>query len=1163
MRNFLGILSFEVVYYARRPSTHLYFGLFFISSALLMLAAGGALGGPLGATFGSSTGWANSAYTMAFFVPLLSLFGLLVTAPLLGHAVQRDYACRMHPLLFSQPISRHAFLAGRFTGGILANAWIFAGVPLGMMLASLLPVMQPDRLGPFRLATFLAPYLVVMVPNLLFTGALFFMLAAHTRRMLPNYVGGAALLVANSFAAGLYRDVESLPLAALLDPFAMSSLGAVTRYWTVVEQNTLPFPTGGPVLLNRAIWLALGALVLALGWWRLRFVEVEEGGRRRRPAVRSAPEELGVPMPLRPLPLARRSFSFGVRVRQYLSLTRVEFRGIVWDVYFLALTAVGLLASNPGSTVAGMAYGTPVQPATFRVLETLHRSYAILVVIVVALYAGELLWRDRDQRVQQVADSMPVPTGLLLGAKLTALAGALAVMLAALIPLGIATQAVFGYHRFQVGLYLGTLFGLRLPEYVLFAALALGVHAVLNHKILAHMVVIAGMVVVFNLPRFGIEHVLFRFGSDAGETYSELLGYGTQLAPFFWLKAYWAGWALLLLVAAALFWVRGEQADLATRARLARSRAGRSHGFAALGAMFLILGAGGFVFYNTNVLNPYLSLRAEEERSAEYERTYRRHAGVAQPLATRTELTVDLFPREQRAEVGATQRLENRSSQAIDTLHLVFAPGVSVKELEVTGARPGKVDPVHGYRAYVFGPPLEPGASATLRYAVELRHRGFANREGLFPVRENGTFLEWYHLEPSFGYDYGRELTDAEARRRYGLPPREGPPERDAPAVASLSIFGSGGGTEYSATISTDADQVAVAPGELVSQWSQDGRAYFRYETARPLPYYAVLSGRWAEARDRWGSVDIVVYYHPTHGEHVGRMLQAVRETLEYGTSRFGPFPFSRVAILEMPRTLGGAAASLPGVILYGEDAGFTSRIREGDIDIPFYITAHEVGHHWWGFQLVPADARGSGVLREALPQYTALMVMKRHFGRDPGSESPPLRDGQVSGAQGRRRDAPGGLGAILHPLPEGSGRDVRPPGAPGGREGERSPSGPAEGSFGGVPPLPDHAGPHAPLQGRHSRLPAGVPGGHLRSDRPLRQPHHHRGGHSPGGRPLRPPGGRAGPEDGSGQHRRRDRCAHGRIHGPGGLRREHGPGWGTADSPRRDVPPDERGIRA
>ncbi|MFH1763719.1 MAG: hypothetical protein ABIF09_05955, partial [Gemmatimonadota bacterium] len=355
----------------------------------------------------------------------------------------------------------------------------------------------------------------------------------------------------------------------------------------------------------------------------------------------------------------------------------------------------------------------------------------------------------------------------------------------------------------------------------------------------------------------------------------------------------------------------------------------------------------------------------------------------AQPLATRTELTVDLFPREQRAEVGATQRLENRSSQAIDTLHLVFAPGVSVKELEVTGARPGKVDPVHGYRAYVFGPPLEPGASATLRYAVELRHRGFANREGLFPVRENGTFLEWYHLEPSFGYDYGRELTDAEARRRNGLPPREAPPAREAPGVASVSIFGSGGGTEYSATISTDADQVAVAPGELVSQWSQGGRAYFRYETARPLPYYAVLSGRWAEARDRWGSVDIVVYYHPTHGEHVGRMLQAVRETLEYGTSRFGPFPFSRVAILEMPRTLGGAASALPGVILYGEDAGFTSRIREGDIDLPFYITAHEVGHHWWGFQLVPADARGSGVLREALPQYTSLMVMKHHFGRD------------------------------------------------------------------------------------------------------------------------------------------------------------------------------------
>jgi len=985
MSTFVRILSFELGYYARRISTHVYFGIFFALSALVMLSMGGGLANYFDTGNGGWVGWANSAYTMSWIVPVFSLFGLLVTAPLLGRAVQRDYAHQMHPLIFSQPISRHAYLGGRFTGAVLANAYVFAAVPLGMMLASLLPVMEPDRMGPFRLANFVAPYLVVMLPNLLFTAAIFFVLAAHTRRMLPNYVGGVALMVGYSIATNMIGDVENVVLAGLLDPLSLTTLESVTRYWTVLEQNTLPFPSGGLVLLNRVVWLSFGALVLAIGWWRFRFVEVKEGGRKTRAGVLTAPPDLGAATPLRALPIVGRSFRLRSRVRQYLSVTRVAFLGIVRDVYFYALTAAGVLMVLPSVRFVGVSYGTGVQPATYRVLETMSDQFGIFVVVVAALYAGELVWRDRDLRANQIADSMPVPTGILLGAKLTALAGALALMLAVLIPLGIVTQAAYGYFRFQIGLYLSTIFGMRLLQYLLFGALALGVHSVLNHKYLAHFVVIVGVVISGFFDAFGLEHVLYTFASDAGETYSEMLGYGSQLAPFFWLKAYWAGWVILLLVAGHLLWVRGEDTGLRIRLRVARSRAGRGHGFATLGALVLILGAGGFVFYNTNILNEYLPERASQRRSAEYERTYRRLADVVQPSVTSTELAVDLYPSERRGEVSATHRMENRSDRAVDTLHLFFTREPEVMELEVTGARPGRVDLLHGYRPYVFDPPLAPGDSAMLRYVMSLRHRGFANTEGDFPIRESGTLLQGGPLGPSIGYSRLREVSGEDARRRNELPPRKGASERDAPGAVMQSLFGTEGGREFSATISTDAGQVAVAPGELVSHWSQDGRNYFRYQARHPILLYAVTSGRWTETRDRWGDIDIVVYHHPTHGQNVGRMIQAVRETLEYCTSRFGPYPFSRVSILELPRTGmgGGGAQALPGMIPYWEDAGFSARVREGDIDTPFYVTAHEVGHFWWGHQLVPAETQGARVLTEALTQYTALMVMKHHYGRD------------------------------------------------------------------------------------------------------------------------------------------------------------------------------------
>jgi ABC-2 type transport system permease protein len=657
----------------------------------------------------------------------------------------------------------------------------------------------------------------------------------------------------------------------------------------------------------------------------------------------------------------------------------------VRDVYFYALTAAGLLMvlTNLGSI--GSSYGTPVQPATYRVLELMLSSFNLFVIVVAAVYAGDLVWRDREIRAHQVTDSMPVPTSILLMAKLTALAGALAVMLSPLIPLGIAAQTLLGYHHYQIGLYLGTLFGMRLPDFLLIGAFALGVHAIVNNKYLGHLVVIVGLVGIGLSANFDlVQNVLLIFGSHTGQRYSEMLGYGNQLTLFYWLKAYWAGWMLLLLTAAYLLWVRGEETGPRMRLRGVRDRAGRGTAVAALGGSLLAVGAGGFIFYNTHILNPYIPTQEADRRDADYERTYKKYAALAQPQIARTELAVELFPSEQRGAIGGTEQLVNRTDQPVDTLHVFFDPLARVTALAVTGAQPGGVDASQGYHAYVFDPVLAPGDSAVLSYTMEYRHQGLRNNELDFTIRRNGTFLEPYSLGPKIGYDASRELGGEGARRKNGLPPQEGWPARDSPGATSRPRIGPPGGVEFAATIGTDADQVAIATGDLISSWSRDGRAYFRYEAPQPVPYYGVVSGRWAVSADRWGDIDVYVYYHPTHSRNVGRMIEAVKATLAYGTGRFGPIPFSRVAIVEMPRTLGGTGAqAVAGIIPYGEDAGFSARIRANDIDVPLYLTSHEVAHYWWGYRETPSATRGSAVLSESLAQYTALVVMKHQFDQE------------------------------------------------------------------------------------------------------------------------------------------------------------------------------------
>jgi aminopeptidase N len=88
------------------------------------------------------------------------------------------------------------------------------------------------------------------------------------------------------------------------------------------------------------------------------------------------------------------------------------------------------------------------------------------------------------------------------------------------------------------------------------------------------------------------------------------------------------------------------------------------------------------------------------------------------------------------------------------------------------------------------------------------------------------------------------------------------------------------------------------------------------------------------------------------------------------------------VRIVEFPR-YASYAQSLPNTIPFSEAIGFIARLGDPkDVDYPFYVTAHEVGHQWWAHQVIGADAQGATMLSETLSQYSAMMVMERQYGK-------------------------------------------------------------------------------------------------------------------------------------------------------------------------------------
>ena len=991
MRLFLALVRWELWYNLRRISTWVYFTVFFAIAFLMMLAAGGAWDAVNLALGSGGKVLANSPYALAAMMPVISLLGVSITAALAGNALYRDYDTGMYPLVYTTPVGKGTFLGSRFTGIVLVNLLILLGILAGAYAATVTPWVHADRIAPFRAMTYVQPYVTLVLPNLLVTATIFFALVSLTRQMLPNYIGGVLLLIGYLIAGSLVADIDNKQLGALLDPFGLRAQAYLTQYWSIAEKNARVVPLLGVLLWNRVLWLAVAAAIFAVAYARFHFSHLLGDTASATVQATAEPEVFATPLRFGALPAVTRHFDRAASWLQFRSEFTRAFWRVVRSRYFFAIVGAGLLYLIVAARAAGQLYGTPTWPVTYEVEEILGGTFSIFVVIVLTIYSGELVWSERDAHFDQIHDATPVSNAVVLWAKFAALAAVIVSMLFVAMLAGMITQAAKGYFNFEIPLYLEALFGFRFIDLLLIAVLAFAVHVVVNHKYLGNFVIILLYLGLGLMSAFGIEHNLLQYGSDSGYTYSDMNGWGPFVWPFVWWKLYWSALAVLLLVGADLFWVRGGETSREQRVRLAKQRFRGRVRVAALGAAVCYAGLGGFIFYNTNVLNTYRTARVERRLRAERERLYKRFEGAPQPRIVATRVSVDLYPSKGDAVARGAYVLLNRTHAVIDSIHVAVAEDMRIRRLDFDRpARRVLADKPREYYIYRLTTPLAPGDSIVMRFTLALVTRGFPNRITNTAVAGNGTFLENVMFMPRIGYDARAELSDDDARKKEHLPPRARMrPPTDSRARANSYVSHDADWIRYDAVVSTDGDQLALTSGYLEREWTRNGRRYFHYTMVAPIiDLWAFKSARYAVARDRWRDpsgtgrdVDIEVDYHPTHRYNVVRMIQAVKQALAYYTANFGPYQFHELRIVEFPR-YAAFAQSLPNTIPFSEAIGFIARVEDrDDVDYPFYVTAHEVAHQWWAHQVVGADAQGSTMVSETMAQYSALMVMEKTFG--------------------------------------------------------------------------------------------------------------------------------------------------------------------------------------
>jgi ABC-2 type transport system permease protein len=981
----LAILRFELAYQARRPWPWLAFAVLFVFAFENTRTA--VVPVTLTQDF-----ILNSPFTIATVTVFSCMIWLLVASPMAGEAAARDVQTGMHPLAFTAPVSKAEYLGGRFLAALVLNALVLLGVQAGLILGVYAGGVDPSIIGPFRPEAYLAAYAFIALPNAVIATTIQFSVALFSGRSLTSYFGSLLLLfftVPVPFV--LYFLVGQPRVAKLMDPIGMIAImNEMMTEWTIVEKNVRLFTLEGPMLWNRMLWLSIALATLAVTHRRFRFAHRVDAGwltritRRFTNRVVRSEQVVSGPIAVA-VPRVQQRFDLVTRLRQTVSTGWSSFWTLGMSPAGLFLLAAFPLLLVLVTVVQSEHWGVTMVPRTGYILAkyltapiTFASDYRLMVPLLIVFFAGELVWRERDARISDNVDAMSVPDWVLLLGKFLGLALLLAAFMVVLMLVGMTAQVIMGYYDFEIGLYLGILFGLQLPEYLLFALLAMVLQVVINQKYVALLVTIVAYVLVISSGLLGIHHHLLVYGSGPGWSHTDIRGFGRSLGPWAWFKLYWAAWALLLGVVARLLWVRGREAGLRARLSIARLRFTRATASTAVLALGLILLLGGFIFYNTNVLNEYITDDQLVERRAEYERQYGKYEGIPQPQATATKLNIEVYPRSGAAIIRGSYRLVNRDPGPIASVHLEPAFYVDTRVTFDRPAREVVADKELGHSIYELDNPLQPGDSLVLSFEVAFAPRGFRNSGASTAIVENGSYFTSGAL-PVVGYQPMRELWSAEDRRKHGLPRQVTlvpPGDIDPNAVAGSPAI-------FEATISTDQGQVAVAPGELRRSWTENGRSYFQYASDVPISGMDVFfSADYLVHRERLGQVDLQVFVHPAHAKHLERLLRGVRASLDYYSSQFGAYPYRFLQVVEQPGNFLGMGVDGSGVVTGGE--GMFLLDPQGDgFDVIFEVTAHEMGHQWWGMQLKPAFAEGGGVISESLAWYSAMQLVKRMKGRE------------------------------------------------------------------------------------------------------------------------------------------------------------------------------------
>ncbi len=924
----------------------------------------------------------NAPYVIQTYYGVMSLVCLLMTTAFMNATANRDFAHGMYQFVFSSPIKKRDYYFGKFIGATSIAILPLLGVSLGSLIGPLMPWAQAERYGDIIWSGHLQGILSFGIPNTIIAAVFLYVLAIIFRSNTVSFVGAMLILVFYVVSSGFTRDLEKEWLANILDPFGFRPEGIIGKYMTVDEKNLHAVPLIGAFLYNRLIWVGISAVILFVGYFKFSFSTKNQKAKKEKKVKQES-------MPVTGIPHFQPTSAGKFTLSDLLYLINFETKAIIKNPTFIIIVLIGVINLVSSLTSFTGRYGTDQYPVTYDVISSIQGSFYLYLIAIITFYSGVLVWKERDSKFNEMQDATPIQTSLLFVSKLIAMVASIALILFCTILIGVIAQTAFGYHRYQLDVYFESLLVMDLLSFTFLVFLALFFHYVINNRYIAYFAFVTFVILnsfIWRLLRISTNMV--KYGLTPNVTYSDMNGYGPFIPSTVWFNTYWLIFSLLVGFIIFAFYIRGEETGFNKRLRAAKSVI-LNYKTAIGGTAFIFILCSGFIYYNTKVLNKYDSEKEQENKQVDYEKAYKKYENIIQPRFYKYDYTIELMPSQRSMKATVNVWARNISNQPITELHFTLPSIPDTVNISIKGSTLKLIDSRLNYRIYTLSSPLQPKDSVLIKFDVSRISKGFENEVSFTQLTQNGTFFNNGNIVPSLGYMDGYEIGDKNKRIKLKLPPRRRMPklnENDLMTRANSYLNKDADWVEVNTTISTEPDQIAIAPGSLVKSWEADGKRYFNYKLdQKSLDFYSFISAKYEVARKKWNGIDLEVYYIKPHEFNVPNMLKSLEKSLEYYTTNFGKYYHKQCRIIEFPR-YSSFAQAFPGTMPYSEGIGFIIDLRKvtaDDIDQVFYVVAHEMGHQYWAHQMCGANMQGSEMMSEGFAQYSALMVMEKEYGKD------------------------------------------------------------------------------------------------------------------------------------------------------------------------------------